>query len=89
MGSVDRSDMLLSSKGSIRKNVKWYKKLFFHLLDLTVLNAHTVFNLVTEKNIPVADFQSTLIRDILEKYCKGRGRKSENLPLRLVQIHFP
>ncbi|CAG5133117.1 unnamed protein product [Candidula unifasciata] len=28
MGSVDRTDMLLSSIESIRKTVKWYKKLF-------------------------------------------------------------
>jgi hypothetical protein len=64
------------------------------MLDLTVLNAYTMYKLGTGKNIPIADFQSTLIQEILEKNCKerrksGGGRNSENLPLRLVHRHFP
>jgi hypothetical protein len=93
MGSVDRTDMLLSSIESIRKTLKWYKKLFFHILDLSILNAHSLYKVVMGKNTPVADFHLTLIREILEKYCKerrksGGGRRSENLPLRLMQRHF-
>jgi hypothetical protein len=33
MAAVDKTDMLQSSIESIRKTVKWYKKVFFHLLD--------------------------------------------------------
>lgn len=34
MGSIDKCDMLLSSVEFVRKTTKWYKKLFFHLVDL-------------------------------------------------------
>ena len=37
MGGVDKADMLLSSVGSVRKTVKWYEKLFFHILDMACL----------------------------------------------------
>lgn len=39
MGSIDKCDMLLSSVECVRKITKWYKKLFFHLLDLCLLNS--------------------------------------------------
>lgn len=36
MGAVDKTDMLLSVAESVRKTIKWYKKVFFfHLLDLS------------------------------------------------------
>jgi hypothetical protein len=39
MGFVDLSDMMANSYSISRKMWKWPKKLFFHLLDLTILNA--------------------------------------------------
>ncbi|KAJ8334055.1 hypothetical protein SKAU_G00413740 [Synaphobranchus kaupii] len=33
MGAVDRADMITSFVDCARKSTKWYKKLFFHLLD--------------------------------------------------------
>ncbi|KAJ8369425.1 hypothetical protein SKAU_G00094530 [Synaphobranchus kaupii] len=42
MGAVDRADMITSFVDCARKSTKWYKKLFFHLLDTAVLNAYTV-----------------------------------------------
>jgi hypothetical protein len=41
MGYVDISDRMANSY-SIRSNWKWTKKLFFHLLDLTILNAYVL-----------------------------------------------
>lgn len=43
MGSVDKSDMMISYNDSTRKGQKWYIKLFFHLLDLSVLNAYYLY----------------------------------------------
>lgn len=33
MGAVDRCDMLISSVDFTRKSIKWYKNLFFHVID--------------------------------------------------------
>jgi hypothetical protein len=38
-GVVDRSDRMSNSYGICRRTWKWTKKLFFHFLDLSVLNA--------------------------------------------------
>jgi hypothetical protein len=37
---VDKSDQMLSYYSFQRKSVKWWKKLFFHLFDLALVNAH-------------------------------------------------
>lgn len=39
---VDKSDQMLSYYSFQRKSVKWWKKLFFHLFDLTLVNAHII-----------------------------------------------
>jgi len=33
-GAVDKSDQMVLLNSSVRKLLKWTKKLFFHLLDL-------------------------------------------------------
>lgn len=69
MGSVDTADMMLSSVQSIRKTCKWYKKLFFHVVDMHLLNAFYTYKIVTDmSSAHVANFQLNLIRQIIEKY---------------------
>jgi hypothetical protein len=47
MGAVDRTDMVISSIECVRKSLKWYRKFFLHLLDITLLNPHALFNVKT------------------------------------------
>ena len=44
-GAVDMTDMMLSLVQCIRKTIKWYKQFFFHVTDLCVLNAKTMFEI--------------------------------------------
>jgi hypothetical protein len=39
MGSVDKSYRMVNSYGMAHRTWKWTKKLFFHLTDMTILNA--------------------------------------------------
>lgn len=95
MGAIDKVDMLLSSVECLRKSMKWYKKIFFHYIDLMIVNAYSLYKIKTGENISLAEFQLTLIRELLEKYCrdaykpskKGRPSKGDN-PLRLTGRHF-
>ncbi len=41
-GTVDKADMVKGFLECARKTRKWYKKIFFHLLDTVVLNSHIV-----------------------------------------------
>ena len=43
MGGVDRSDQLAASHRSVRKFIKWYKKLFFYFFYMCLVNAHCLY----------------------------------------------
>ena len=43
MGGVDKSDQLLSYYGFSHRTVKWWRRAFFHLLDLAVTNAYIMY----------------------------------------------
>jgi len=94
MGAVDKCDMVVSSIKSIRKSIKWYKKYFFHLLDIAVWNSYCLYKYKTRKDISIAAFHLQLIRQILRKYHKDDFRQSaprsaDKYPLRLTGRHFP
>jgi hypothetical protein len=42
MGYVDKSDRMVNSYGTARRMCKWTKKPFFHLTDMTFLNAFLI-----------------------------------------------
>ena len=44
MGGVDLSDQLDQYYTLIRHTIKWWKKLFFHLLNLLIVNAYIMCN---------------------------------------------
>lgn len=80
MGSIDKIDMLLSSVECIRKTMKWYKKVFFHLVDLAVTNSHAMYKVKTGSHMSLADFQLELVRQIIEKFLKEhRSKRQEDL----------
>jgi len=61
MGAIDKTDMLLSSTECVRRILKWYKKLFFHLIDMSMLNAYFTYKTVTGKHVSLANFQLTFV----------------------------
>jgi hypothetical protein len=60
---VDKSDQLLSYYWFQRKSVKWWKKLFFHLFDLVLVNAHILHRMRTKQKFGLYNF--------LEKVAEG------------------
>jgi len=43
MSGVDRSDQMVSYYSSPRKTCKWYKKVIFHLLNVTIWNSFFIY----------------------------------------------
>lgn len=61
MGYVDKSDRMANSYSFNRRTLKWTKKVLFHFLDLSVLNAY----LASELKETRKEFRTNLIRDLL------------------------
>lgn len=92
MGAVDKVDMQINFSEYLRKTIKWYKKLFFHFLDLSVYNAYVLYKVRNPGNIQLLDFKMQVIRAIFETYGSQRpiqtGRPPNDPPLRLTARHF-
>ena len=65
MGYVERADRMANSYTASRRTWKWTKKLFFHLLDLAILNSYFLLSSCGGKKISHRDFRLTLIREML------------------------
>ena len=66
---VDRSDQMLSYYSFERKTVKWWKKLFFHLFDLVVVNSHILLNKTSKKKMSVEIFHEKISKGLLISAC--------------------
>jgi len=65
MGHVDSSDRLANSYTASCQTWKWTEKLFFHLLDLAIVNSYILLSSCGGKKISHRDFHLTLIREML------------------------
>ena len=77
MNGVDRSDQMLAYYSVKRKCYKWWKTLFFHLIDIAVVNSFLLFqNFRSQKpdveglrrtaTYSIIDFREALVRQILD-----------------------
>jgi len=66
MGLVDKADMLLSGISSVRKSRKWYRKLFFHFMDIFMLNSYYMYVIVTGKKCGLREFIEHCINQIVD-----------------------
>ena len=91
MGGVDYIDQTLAPYESLRKSLKWYKKLAFHLIDLAVYNSYIVWKHYNSgTKLVFKDFLANLIREILKKNQVSRkilGRPKKSITT--SQHHWP
>ncbi|XP_014484795.1 PREDICTED: piggyBac transposable element-derived protein 4-like [Dinoponera quadriceps] len=63
---IDRSDQMVSYATTIRKSIKWYRKLALHLLlGTSVVNAHIVYQRVKNKKMEIRKFRELLVAEWL------------------------
>ena len=70
MRLVDKCDMQVGSVECVRKSLKWYKKMFMHIIDITVLNCYNLWMVKTGKKTSLRLFQKSLIRQLMSRYGK-------------------
>jgi len=78
MGYVDISDLMANSYSMCRRNFKWTTKLFFHLLDLTVLKSWILLSSCGAK-CAHRDFRLLLVRNLIEEAGRSHYRPTPSM----------
>ena len=74
MGGVDKSDQYLSYHIVFRRTVMYWKTLFYHLVDVAVVNSFILLaRQAGQHTITEYDYRDSLILQIIEKY--GREKR--------------
>ena len=83
MGYVDKADMMKSFYELDRKSKKWWHRIFFHLLDVTVANSFIIYRQVTQEKINLKSFKLSVIQGLAGAACmtpSSSKRKSSGKP---------
>ena len=81
---TDYSDQMVFYTTTIRKGIKWYRKLGIQLLlGISVVNALTVYKIATRKNINIRIFRQLLVAKLL-----GLSENTKNPCLRRSQCNI-
>ena len=101
MGGVDKGDQLFCYYPLPHRTVKWWKRAFFHLLEVALVNTYIMYTQsnCSSKRLNHQQFRQALALQILEvagvsqteqqRPPSGHNVDSIPKPLRLVQRHFP
>ncbi|XP_043592229.1 uncharacterized protein LOC122571934 isoform X1 [Bombus pyrosoma] len=78
---IDYSDQMVSYATTIRRGIKWYRKLGIQLLlEISVVNALTVYKIATRKDVNIRRFRELLAAKLL-----GLSENTKNPCLRWNQ----
>lgn len=66
MSGVDRADQMMSYYSSPRKTIKWYRKVFFHLVDICLWNACFIYKKKHRSKKTLLQFREEILLDILK-----------------------
>jgi hypothetical protein len=69
MGGVDRLDQKIKPYECLRNSVRCYRKLFFYLMDITLVNAHILYEKSGGEKCSLLQFRHNVIHGLLEKYA--------------------
>jgi len=64
MSEIDRADQMVNYYSSPRKTLKWYKKVLFHLLDITIWNSFYLY----KKHFKCYDMHFKQFRDLIMNF---------------------
>ena len=59
-------DQLILYYGFPHRSVKWWKRAFFHLLDLALVNSHILFQLATSSRMTQLEYRISVAQSLLE-----------------------
>jgi len=79
MGFVDNADRLISTYKIDRKSKKWWHRLFWHFIKLTVINSFIIFTKINNDNsVILKKFRLLLVDQLVSnKLPTKKGRKRQ------------
>ena len=61
-----------------RKTRKWYIKLFFHLVDMSLYNAYSLYKVNSGKKLQFVEFRKRVVEQIFEQHCTQVDRTASS-----------
>lgn len=87
MSGIDRTDQMVSYYVTARKSIRWYMKVFFHLLDVSIWNSCWLYNnYVKSRNTRKLTYLEAREK-IIESFLVNRTPKKKKTGPE--QLHFP
>jgi hypothetical protein len=88
---IDQGDQMMNLYSVKRKTKKWYKKLFFHLVDMCAYNSYIIYKSFHPAT-SYLKYRLDLINCMLERYGRSNreclGPRGTDNPLRLTAKHY-
>ena len=88
MGGVDLSDQLVLYYGYSHRQIKWWKRVFFHLIDLALVNSNIMYNSVNKQQLTQMEFRIAVAKGLLEGHTQQQAQHcniAPQLPTRLTE----
>ena len=85
MKGVDLSNQLISYDEFNRTSIKLWKRIFFHLLDIAIVNLFIKYKKYLNANITLKQYRIEIIKIIIKKYNMKIGRIDNKFNV----FHYP
>ena len=83
MKGVDIGNQLISYYELKHKTYKWWKRILYHLIDISIVNSYIIYKKYKNKNYAQKDFRIEILKSIIYKYAlvsiKNYEIKNNNL----------
>lgn len=77
---IDISDQMGSYATTLRKGIKWYRKLAIeYVLGISVVNAYIIYKIATKSNIGIRQFRENLVSDLLSLSLETTNKPKTNI----------
>ena len=87
MGAVDKADVLKSLNEIGRKSHKWWHRIFFHYLDVAVVNASIIFKQMSDESMTLKTFKRRIITGFIKSKGLKRYRESEDISGNVMNLN--
>ena len=93
MGGVDKADQLITYYGFSHRTCKWYKRVFFHLFEVSIVNAYILYCMISppKQQLSHIDFRLAIAKHLILSSLTSSNSNttiSDSNPSRLIERHF-